>query len=162
MSTATEKGRWTHSGLTQHKEHCKAPIDWKPEVLSRVNMKNPQLLKHHLRVEEAMWIRRLNCGPGKGLNEDHGSYVKTDVWAPIFSDLNKWPRAGTRDSFPLLQTDSLASFPSISLSPTVFFIPLNSLSLIPLLNNDLRKCGRNIQMKLYGTCTLQTVIIPSQ
>ena len=84
---AVEKGHWENSGLSQHKEHCKAPIDWKPEILSKVSMKNPQQLKHHLKVEEAMWIRRLGCGPGKGLNLDNGSYVKADVWAPVFVDL---------------------------------------------------------------------------
>ena len=84
---AVEKGKWTHSGLTQHKETCKAPMDWSPEVLSRANMKNPQLLKHHLRMEEALWIRRLDCGPGKGLNEDQGSYVKTDAWTPILGEM---------------------------------------------------------------------------
>ena len=76
---AAENGRWSHSGLTQHREKCSAPMDWSPKVLSRVSDKNPQRLKHHLRVEEALWIRRLNCGPGIGLNEDYGSYVKTDA-----------------------------------------------------------------------------------
>ena len=62
-------------------------MEWTPDVLSRVSMKNPQNLKHHLRVEEALWIRRLNCGPGKGLNEDYGSYVKTDVWTSVFNEM---------------------------------------------------------------------------
>ena len=84
---AAENGRWSHSGLTQHKEQCSEPIDWTPEVLSRVSDKNPQRLKHHLRVEEALWIRRLGCGPGKGLNEDYGSYVRTDAWAPVFNSM---------------------------------------------------------------------------
>ena len=59
-------------------------MDWTPEILSSPTIKNQQQLKHHLRVEEALWIRRLQCGPGKGLNEDFGSYVKTDVWTPVF------------------------------------------------------------------------------
>ena len=62
-------------------------MNWTPEVLSRSNMKNQQQLKHHLRVEEALWIRWLDCGPGKGLNEDHGSYVRMDTWTPIFSEI---------------------------------------------------------------------------
>ena len=62
-------------------------MDWTPKVLPRVNDKNQQRLKHHLRVEEALWIQRLNCGPGKGLNEDYGSYVKTDAWKLVFSTM---------------------------------------------------------------------------
>ena len=92
---AAERKKWTHSGLTQHREHCNAPIDWEPTILSRVNMKDPDRLKHHLRVEEALWIRREKCGPGRGLNEDFGSYVRTDAWAPIFEEMRKAP--GRRD-----------------------------------------------------------------
>ena len=84
---AVEREKWSHSGLAQHKKDCKESMNWTPEVLSRVSDKNPQRLKHLLRVEEAMWIRRLNCGPGKGLNEDWGSYVKTDAWPPLFKTM---------------------------------------------------------------------------
>ena len=81
---ASETGKWSHSGLTQHRQHCNAPIDWEPKVLSRASIKDPDCLKYHLRVSEALHIKREKCGPGKGLNEDYGSYVKTDVWAPVF------------------------------------------------------------------------------
>ena len=91
---AAEMGRWSHSGLTQLRQSCNAPINWTPEVLSRVNTKDPDRLKHHLRVSEALWIRRQKCGPGKGLNEDYGSYVKTDVWAPVFESMRE---PGRRD-----------------------------------------------------------------
>ena len=84
---AAENGKWSHSGLTQHRENCNAEIDWTPEILSRPNIRDPVALKHHLRTEEALWIRRYQCGPGKGLNEDWGSYVKTDAWAPVFSSM---------------------------------------------------------------------------
>ena len=84
---AAESGKWSHSGLTQHKKDCDLPMDWTPEILSRVSMKNRNQLKHHLRVEEALWINRLDCGPGKGLNEDTGSYVKTDMWKPVFHSM---------------------------------------------------------------------------
>ena len=84
---AAKNGKWTHSGLTQHREFCQKLIEWEPKILSKVNIKNPGQLKHHLRVEEALWIRRLDCGPGKGLNEDYGSYVKTDAWKPVFNDM---------------------------------------------------------------------------
>ena len=71
-------------------------MEWTPEVLSRVNLKNRGQLKHHLRVEEALWIRRLQCGPGKGLNEDMGSYVKTDAWTPVFSTMETDGGVGRR------------------------------------------------------------------
>ena len=92
---AMEKEKWSHSGLTQHKKDCKAPMEWTPEVLSRVSMKDPQRLKHHLRVEEALWISRYECGPGKGLNEDTGSYVKSDAWVPVFNTMRT--TGGRRD-----------------------------------------------------------------
>ena len=84
---AAETGKWSHSGLTQHRQNCNAPIDWEPEILSRVSIKDPDRLKYHLRVSEALHIKREKCGPGKGLNEDYGSYVKTDAWAPVFEKM---------------------------------------------------------------------------
>ena len=68
------------------------------EVLSQSSDKNPLRLKHHLRVEEALWIRRLDCGPGKGLNEDNGSYVKTDEWDSVLTTLDDaYSGRGARD-----------------------------------------------------------------
>ena len=61
-------------------------MEWTPEVLSRASMKNQQQLQH-LRVAEALGIRRLVCGPGKGLNEDYGSYVRTDAWTTVFRNM---------------------------------------------------------------------------
>ena len=86
---AVETQKWSHSGLSQHKQECNSPMNWTPEILSRPNTRKqtPQQLKHHLRVEEALWIRRLQCGPGKGLNEDYGSYVKTDAWQTVFNHM---------------------------------------------------------------------------
>ena len=88
---AAETGKWSHSGLTQHRQHCNVPFDWEPTVLSRVNIKDPDRLKHHLRVSEALWIRHQKCGPGKGLNEDFGTYVRTDAWAPVFESMKDRP-----------------------------------------------------------------------
>ena len=45
--------------------------------------KNKKRLNYNLKVREALDIRRNNCGPGKGLNEDMGAYVKTDLWDPV-------------------------------------------------------------------------------
>jgi hypothetical protein len=85
---AAEKGKWSHSGLTQHRETCSAPIDWdNPEILSCVSGKDKKKMKFDLKVQEALFIKKLNSGPNHGLNEDWGSYVKTGSWAPILSKL---------------------------------------------------------------------------
>ena len=50
--------------------------------------KNKRRLAYNLKVREAIEIRRHNAGPGKGLNEDMGAYVKTDLWDPALSTLD--------------------------------------------------------------------------
>ena len=83
---AAETQKWTHSGLTQHMERCKESIDG-PNILCTVDNKNKFALKHELRVKEALYIRRFDCGPYKGMNLDMGSYVSTTQWAPVFNGM---------------------------------------------------------------------------
>ena len=45
-------------------------------------------LAYNLRMREAFEIRRHNSGPGKGLNEDNGAYLKTDMWDPILKSMD--------------------------------------------------------------------------
>ena len=45
--------------------------------------KSKKKLGYDLKIREALEIRRNKCGPGKGLNEDMGAYVKTDIWDPV-------------------------------------------------------------------------------
>ena len=73
--------------LTQHMEHCDADIEG-PEILATADrrMKNP---KFDLRVMENLFIKKYNCGPGKGMNEDFGSYVTTTQWQPVFNKLRR-------------------------------------------------------------------------
>ena len=40
-----------------------------------------------LKVREAFEIKKANCGPGKGLNEDMGAYIKTDIWDPVLNHI---------------------------------------------------------------------------
>ena len=81
---AAEKENWAHSGISQHKQTCKAPVDWEnPTVLATMSGKNKKRLAYDLKVREALEIRRNNCGPGLGLNEDMGAYVKTSQWDPV-------------------------------------------------------------------------------
>ena len=82
---AAEKENWAHSGISQHKQTCKAPVDWEnPVVLATMSGKNKKRLAYDLKVREALEIRRNNCGPGSGHNEDMGAYVKTSQWDPVF------------------------------------------------------------------------------
>ena len=85
-NAAAAKGNWSHSGRTQHKQHCDAPIG-QPEILSRYNekKKTKEQTKFDLRIQEALFIKRFDCGPNHGMNEDWGSYVKTSAWAPVFN-----------------------------------------------------------------------------
>ena len=46
--------------------------------------KNKKSLAYSLKVREALEIKRQNSGPGHGLNEDFGAYVKTTQWNPVF------------------------------------------------------------------------------
>ena len=85
---AAQKGNFAHSGISQHKEHCNAEVDWQPEVLKNMSNKNKKRLTYNLKIREALEIRRHNCGPGSGLNEDLGAYVKTHMWDPVFHKMN--------------------------------------------------------------------------
>ena len=53
-------------------------------VITSMSNKNKKRLTFDLKVREALEIRKRNCGPGHGLNEDYGAYVKTTMWNPVF------------------------------------------------------------------------------
>ena len=76
------------SGITQHHEHCTQLINmdnFKP--VHNMQGKKKRKLGYDLRIREAMEIRHYDCGPGKGLNEDTGAYIKTDIWDPVLRAL---------------------------------------------------------------------------
>ena len=50
--------------------------------------KSKKKLAYDLKIREALEIRKNKCGPGKGLNEDMGAYVKTDIWDPVLHTLD--------------------------------------------------------------------------
>ena len=58
------------------------------EVIKTMSNKNKKKLNYDLKVWEAIEIKKHNCGPGRGLNEDWGAYVKTDAWNPVFSTMD--------------------------------------------------------------------------
>jgi hypothetical protein len=85
---ATENGQWHHSGFTQDKESCPLPIDWdNPTIVTTMSARDKNKLAYDLKIREALEIKRHDCGPGRGLNEDWGGYVKTQAWAPVFHGL---------------------------------------------------------------------------
>ena len=78
-----------------------------------------------------MEIKKANSGPGRGLNEDWGAYVKTDAWNPVFNTMD-WQLifavgAGGSALLGLSVFDHflLVSFLSLQ-SPIVSFSPLNT------------------------------------
>ena len=84
---AAQTENWHHSGIAQHKETCKEEVNWEPKVLVNVTNKNKKRLAYDLKIREALEIRRHNSGPGHGLNEDYGAYVKTTAWNPVFNQM---------------------------------------------------------------------------
>jgi hypothetical protein len=77
------------SGITKHASQCKnGTVDWEnPEVLATFQDKNKFKMQKNLFVRESLEIRKQNTGPGKGLNDDYSSYVKTHAWGPLFKKL---------------------------------------------------------------------------
>ena len=57
-------------------------------VITTMQGKSKKKLAYDIKIREALEIRRHNCGPGKGLNEDMGSYVKTDIWDPVLRTID--------------------------------------------------------------------------
>ena len=58
--------------------------------------KNKRRLTYDLKIREALEIRHHNSGPGNGLNEDMGAFVKTDIWDPILNNIGN-AQGGMRD-----------------------------------------------------------------
>ena len=86
---AIEKGQWSLSGISQHHQHCDEPFDTANcEVIKTFSNKNKKKLNYDLKVWEALELKKNNCGPGRGLNEDWGAYVKTNAWNPVFNTMD--------------------------------------------------------------------------
>ena len=73
--------------MAQHKESCNEMVNWEPTVITTMTNKSKKKLTYDLKVREALEIRRRNTGPGHGLNEDYGAYVKTAQWNPLFHSM---------------------------------------------------------------------------
>ena len=87
---AIQKEQWHHSGITQHYQHCQHKFDKANfTVITNMQDKNKRRLAYNLKIREAIEIRHHKSGPGKGLNEDMGAYVKTDIWDPALATVEK-------------------------------------------------------------------------
>ena len=110
-------------------EKCDGQIEG-PTIICTMNAKTKAKLKRDLRIREVLEIQRHNCGPGQGMNEDWGSYVKTTQWGPVYSGL--WPGAGAREFSPSLSCDFGWFLITRSFHVIVSLFPSFSLSLFPL------------------------------
>ena len=100
--------------------------------------KNKKKLDYDLKVGEALEIRKANCGPGKGMNEDWGSYVKTDAWNPMDRQITLCMGRGAQPFLGFWSLTTL-SYPLTSLSnPQLSHFPFKKplLSLFPSASDD--------------------------
>ena len=60
------------------------------ERLTENFRENKKKLDYDRKVWEALEIKKANCvcGPGRGMNEDWGSHVKTDAWKTVFNTMD--------------------------------------------------------------------------
>ena len=86
---AIEKKNWAHSGISQHHQQCNVPFDpANTSIITSLQAKTKRKLEYDLKIREALEIRRNKCGPGKGLNEDNGAHVKSDIWDPVLHTMD--------------------------------------------------------------------------
>ena len=72
-----------NDAIAAHQVECGCDIDMtKTKVLAQETQWSPR------KVREALEIRRLKTGPGRGLNQDMGDYVRTNHWDDLFEAIN--------------------------------------------------------------------------
>ena len=87
---AIQNEQWQHSGISQHYQNCTHAFSRDNfDIVTNMQDKHKNRLTYNMRIREAMEIRRHGSGPGKGLNEDTGAYVKTDIWDPVLNTIGK-------------------------------------------------------------------------
>ena len=81
---AVQRKDWRYSGIAQHHQHCTHAFNEDNfEVVHTMQDKKKGRLTYNLKMREAFEIRKQDTGPGKGLNEDNGAFLKTDIWDPM-------------------------------------------------------------------------------
>jgi len=115
-------------------------------VVTNKTNKNKKKLIYDLKVREALEIRRHNSGPGSGLNEDFGAYVKTTMWDPVFHKMRNEDerREGAN---PLLGSCLFLLFSLFSPSSSSYFFPSVSLfsCLIPFPDDESSTWFENLE-----------------
>ena len=85
---AIDNQNWHHSGITQHYENCASTFSKDNfDIVSNAQGKSKKKLAYDIKIRESLEIRRHGSGPGKGLNEDNGSYIRTDIWDPVLNTI---------------------------------------------------------------------------
>ena len=108
-----------------NKQQCKEEVNGEPKVLVNVTNKNKKWLAYDLKIREALEIWRHNSGPGHGLNEDYGAYVKTTAWNPVFNQMgDSWGEAGANPLWVSLFWSSLYCTCDLFLSPWLLTLSL--------------------------------------
>ena len=49
-AAAAEKGKWSHSGIAQHKEKCDAAVNWEPKFVKSMSNKNKKCQIYNLKI----------------------------------------------------------------------------------------------------------------
>ena len=85
---AITREQWSHSGITQHHQNCPHQFDKDNfDIITKMQGKKKRRLNYDIKIREALEIRQNGCGPGKGLNEDMGAYIRTDIWDTVLNNI---------------------------------------------------------------------------
>ena len=128
--------------------------------------KNKKKLDYDLKVWEALEIKKANCGPGRGMNEDWGSYVKTDAWNAVFNTMD-WQlvlhRGGGAQPFlGFWSLTTLSYFLSSLSNPELSHSPFKnpySLSFLSVSDDDSQSGFRKLRQKLLFFAYLHCISI---
>ena len=171
MRESREKEKWHHWGLTHYQEHCTHSLNKENYTPgNKMQGKHKKQLAYDLKIQEALEIRRHNAGPGKGLNEDMGAYVKTDMWDPVLSSIGVtwfWIIGGGEDHPSLghsivysmieflltLPLSSSSSSPSPSSRLSLFLCSLSFLATDDEMKKHLENFGKKLSFLQLCTVT---------
>ena len=92
--SAINNETWSHSGITQHHQNFPQHFDKENfKIVTKMQGKKKRRLAYDIKIREALEFRHHSSGPGKGLNEDIGAYIRTDIWDPVLNHIgNNWSK----------------------------------------------------------------------
>ena len=79
--------------LAEHSQVCDCSVKWNDTKTVAI-----EPIWFRRKVRESLEIRRLKTGPNEpnGLNKDNGDYVTTEMWNPLFNQINSDKKTGVR------------------------------------------------------------------